>query len=87
MDETLFDPIIGPSPIEGKIGSSLYDEDRLPHAMIFAGPAGVGKTMMAVAVASALAGRPVFRDLAPSDDEALSPMEMTPFIWRRWGRC
>ena len=70
MDETLFDTIIGHGRLKQKL-ARLIDEDRLPHAMIFAGPAGVGKTLMAIAVASALAGRPVFRDLAPSDDEAL----------------
>lgn len=70
MDETLFDAIIGHGRLKAKL-ARLIDEDRLPHAMIFAGPSGVGKTMMAVAVASALAGRSVFRGLSPSDDEAL----------------
>lgn len=70
MDETVFDAIIGHGRLKLQL-ARLIDEDRLPHAMIFAGPAGVGKTMMAVAVASALAGRPVFRDLNQDSDEAL----------------
>lgn len=70
MDETVFDAIIGHGRLKSQL-ARLIDEDRLPHAMIFAGPAGVGKTMMAVAVASALAGRPVFRDLNQDSDEAL----------------
>ena len=40
--------------------------------MIFAGPAGVGKTMMAIAVASALVGRRVFPDLASREGEAVA---------------
>ena len=83
MDETLFDTIIGHGRLKRKL-ARLIDEDRLPHAMIFAGPAGVGKTLMAIAVASALAGRPVFRDLAPSDDEALVADGDDAFYLARW---
>ena len=86
MDETLFDPIIGHRRLKAKL-ARLIDEDRLPHAMIFAGPAGVGKTMMAVAVASAWRVVPSFATWLPQTTKPLSPMEMTPFIWRRWGRC
>ena len=50
----------------------LIDEDRIPHAMIFAGPAGIGKTLMAIAVASALVGRRVFPDLASREGEAVA---------------
>lgn len=42
---------------------------------------------MAIAVASALAGRPVFRDLAPSDDEALVADGDDAFIWLLWVPC
>lgn len=71
MDESVFDAIIGHGRLKEQL-ARLIDEDRLPHAMIFAGPAGVGKTMMAAAVASALAGRPVFQDLSQSSGEALA---------------
>ena len=40
--------------------------------MIFAGPAGIGKTLMAIAVASALVGRRVFPDLASREGEAVA---------------
>ena len=45
MDRTLFDPIIGHSRLKEQY-ARLIDEDRIPHAMIFAGPAGIGKTLM-----------------------------------------
>ena len=47
MDRTLFDPIIGHSRLKEQF-ARLIDEDRIPHAMIFAGPAGIGKTLMAI---------------------------------------
>lgn len=71
MDRTLFDPIIGHSRLKEQF-ARLIDEDRIPHAMIFAGPAGIGKTLMAVAVASALVGRRVFPDLASREGEAVA---------------
>lgn len=71
MDRTLFDPIIGHGRLKEQF-ARLIDEDRVPHAMIFAGPAGVGKTMMAIAVASALVGRRVFPDLASREGEAVA---------------
>lgn len=71
MDRTLFDPIIGHSRLKEQF-ARLIDEDRIPHAMIFAGPAGIGKTMMAIAVASALVGRRVFPDLASREGEAVA---------------
>ena len=71
MDRTLFDPIIGHSRLKEQF-ARLIDEDRIPHAMIFAGPAGLGKTMMAIAVASALVGRRVFPDLASREGEAVA---------------
>ena len=71
MDMTLFEPIIGHARLKAQF-ARLIDEDRIPHAMIFSGPAGIGKTMMALAVASALVGRPVFRDLASRDGEPLA---------------
>ena len=71
MDRTLFDPIIGHSRLKEQF-ARLIDEDRIPHAMIFAGPAGIGKTLMAIAVASALGGRRVFPDLASREGEAVA---------------
>lgn len=71
MDRTLFDPIIGHSRLKEQF-ARLIDEDRIPHAMIFAGPAGIGKTLMAIAVASALVGRRVFPDLASREGEAVA---------------
>lgn len=71
MDRTLFDPIIGHSRLKKQF-ARLIDEDRIPHAMIFAGPAGIGKTMMAIAVASALVGRRVFPDLDSREGEAVA---------------
>ena len=71
MDRTLFDPIIGHSRLKEQF-ARLIDEDRIPHAMIFAGPAGIGKTLMAIAVASALVGRRVFPDVASREGEAVA---------------
>ena len=71
MDRTLFDPIIGHSRLKEQF-ARLIDEDRISHAMIFAGPAGIGKTLMAIAVASALVGRRVFPDLASREGEAVA---------------
>lgn len=71
MDRTLFDPIIGHRRLKEQF-ARLIDEDRIPHAMIFAGPAGIGKTLMAIAVASALVGRRVFPDLASREGEAVA---------------
>ena len=71
MDRTLFDPIIGHSRLKEQF-ARLIDEDRIPHAMIFAGPAGIGKTLMAIAVASALVGRRVFPALASREGEAVA---------------
>ena len=71
MDRTLFDPIIGHSRLKEQF-DRLIDEDRIPHAVIFAGPAGIGKTLMAIAVASALVGRRVFPDLASREGEAVA---------------
>lgn len=71
MDRTLFNPIIGHSRLKEQF-ARLIDEDRIPHAMIFAGPAGIGKTLMAIAVASALVGRRVFPDLASREGEAVA---------------
>lgn len=71
MDRTLFDSIIGHSRLKEQF-ARLIDEDRIPHAMIFVGPAGIGKTLMAIAVASALVGRRVFPDLASREGEAVA---------------
>ncbi|WP_301860196.1 AAA family ATPase [uncultured Megasphaera sp.] len=59
MESAYFQGIIGHGAIKKRL-QQLMERDRLPHAMIFAGPAGVGKTLMACAVASAVTGRTVF---------------------------
>lgn len=71
MDETVFDAIIGHGRLKKQF-IHLIQEDRLPHAMIFAGPSGIGKTMMAIAVASAVVGRHVFPDLEARAGEAVA---------------
>lgn len=63
MNQAFFQPIIGHDAIKERL-CRVIAEGRLPHAMIFAGPAGLGKTMMAVAAASTLIGRAVFPELA-----------------------
>lgn len=66
---TYFDAIIGHTAIKERLIRTIR-ENRMPHAVIFSGPAGVGKTMMACAAASLLIGRTVFLDLS-SREEAL----------------
>lgn len=63
MEATYFQQIIGHDMLKQQL-TQLVQNGRLPHALIFAGPAGVGKTMMACALASFLIGRPVFATLA-----------------------
>lgn len=58
-NDTWFDSIIGHEAIKARL-IHWQARDRMPHAMIFAGPAGIGKTMMARAIASAMVGRPLF---------------------------
>lgn len=69
MYEPYFQNIIGHAAVKQRL-IRLIEKDRVPHAMIFAGPSGIGKTMMAIAVASALAGRPLFVQL---DDTSGAP--------------
>ena len=59
MYSQYFQAIIGHREIKNRL-LRLLEKDRMPHAMIFAGPAGIGKTMMARAIASAMVGRPLF---------------------------
>lgn len=59
MDSQYFNGIIGHRAIKEHL-LRLLAQDRLPHAMIFAGPSGVGKTRLAVALASAMVGRGLF---------------------------
>lgn len=66
METTYFQDIIGHTAIKENF-LHLLKSGRLPHAMIFAGPSGLGKTMMACALASALIGRRVFPDLGSRD--------------------
>lgn len=60
MGESYFSDVIGHNRIKERF-THLIETDRVPHAMIFAGPSGLGKTVMALAVASALVGRPVLK--------------------------
>ena len=53
MNGTMFDTIIGQERPK-KLLSAMISNDRLPHAMLFAGPFGVGKTEMAFALAQRL---------------------------------
>ena len=62
MYSQYFHAIIGHQEIKKRL-MRLLEKDRMPHAMIFAGPAGIGKTMMACAVASAMAGRLLFSNI------------------------
>ena len=58
MDPSCFFPIIGHKRIKQQL-IRWIEEERVPHAMIFSGPSGLGKSLMARAAASALVGRPV----------------------------
>lgn len=66
MYSAYFQAIIGHQEIKKRL-MRLLEKDRMPHAMIFAGPAGIGKTMMACAVASAMVGRSLFANLTIDD--------------------
>lgn len=57
-----FENIIGHKSIKEQL-CRIIAEGRLPHAVIFSGASGLGKTMMACAVASTLIGRSVFSNL------------------------
>lgn len=57
MDTSYFDGIIGHDNIKGQLRRFL-SQGRLPHAMIFAGPEGLGKCLLARALASVFAERP-----------------------------
>lgn len=70
MDETYFDGIIGHQNIKKKLVKTIVS-GRIPHALIFAGPSGIGKSLMAVALASALVGRPVLQSLDERIDEPI----------------
>src|SRR5438552_13929122 len=48
-----FEDILGQSPAI-EVLTSAYTTDRLPHAMIFTGPAGVGKATTAAALGTLL---------------------------------
>jgi DNA polymerase-3 subunit delta' len=58
MDDTYFAGIIGHSRIKKRL-IHWIESDRMPHAVIFSGPSGLGKSLMARAVASTIAGRDV----------------------------
>ncbi|MBC3537207.1 ATP-binding protein [Megasphaera hominis] len=63
MDRTYFDAVIGHESIKEQL-LRFISSGRLPHAMVFAGPEGLGKLPMAQAVASTLIGRPLFPGLS-----------------------
>ena len=63
MSQDYFDAVIGHETIKARL-RHLIAEERLPHAMIFAGPEGLGKALMARAVAETLSGRPLLADFA-----------------------
>jgi DNA polymerase-3 subunit delta' len=71
VTESYFDGIIGHEAIK-KQCLRFIENDRIPHAMIFAGPAGLGKTRMALALASAIAGRRVFPRLDGREGQLLT---------------
>lgn len=68
MMKSYFDGIIGHEAIK-KQCIRFIENDRIPHAMIFAGPAGLGKTRMALALTSALTGRQVFPRLEEREEQ------------------
>lgn len=57
MDTSYFDDVIGHENIKEQLRRFLA-QGRLPHAMIFAGPEGLGKCLLARALASVFAKRP-----------------------------
>lgn len=57
MDTSYFDDVIGHENIKERLRRFLA-QGRLPHAMIFAGPEGLGKCLLARALASVFAKRP-----------------------------
>ena len=61
-DRAFFDELIGHEQLK-KRWIHLIEEGRVPHASIFSGPVGTGKTVAAVALASALVGRKVLQHI------------------------
>lgn len=74
MGQDAFDAVIGHEQIKKQLCRAIAS-GRLSHALIFAGPEGLGKTRLARAAASVLIGRPVLHDL-----EQLSCDTDTPFF-------
>lgn len=70
MGNSYFASIIGHDKIKKRL-LHLIETDRMPHAMIFAGPAGLGKTLMAIGTASALLQRPVLTSWQEHQEEAM----------------
>lgn len=64
MDFQYWDYVIGHAAIKNKIKKWLAS-DRMPHALIFSGPEGVGKTTFACALAEVLVQRKVFQKGMP----------------------
>lgn len=51
----MFDTILGNEPIQAYLAKALR-ENRLPQTLLFAGPSGIGKSLFAKALATALLG-------------------------------
>lgn len=49
----MFDHLIGNEPIKAYLSKAVSDQ-KLPHALLFAGPAGVGKSLFAIALSAIL---------------------------------
>ena len=60
MDSAFFAGLIGHGELKKRL-AHLLSSDRMPHAAVFAGPAGLGKSAFARAVASAMVGRSVLQ--------------------------
>ena len=72
MSQDYFDAVIGHETVKARL-RRLIAEERLPHAMIFAGPEGLGKALMARAVAETLSDRPLLADFTHLSCDADTP--------------
>ncbi len=58
----MFDEILGHEPIKAYLQRAIYQQ-RVPHALLFSGPRGVGKRTLALSLAQELLGTPRSQDL------------------------
>lgn len=70
MTSVFFKNLIGHRQLKKRF-TELITAGRMPHASIFAGAAGLGKTVAAGAVAAALVGRPVLKHIDFSTAESM----------------